>query len=70
MSFVLPRSGLEDPGKWVVREMCVPITKPNRLISADEFEEKLCEQTQLSIEDMNTVLRLLYSCQTVRKPDE
>ena len=37
----------------------------NRLISADEFESKICAETQLSIEDMTTVLRVLRECRTV-----
>lgn len=37
----------------------------SRLISADEFEAKLCEQTHLSIEDITTALRLIRECRTV-----
>lgn len=35
------------------------------MVNADEFEEKLCAETQLSIEDMTTVLRVLRECRRV-----
>ena len=41
--------------------------KPDRLISADEFEAAICKETHLSIECITTVLRVLRECRTVER---